>query len=167
MNKVGVPMRIVGLLVLAAFLAEPAWSQTPPSTLLIGTVAHTLARSPSTTDETWCSADRGSSIFQRSGSGPARIAIPEVSYSLPTTNPNADAPVPIHYTLAGRAQLIFSTVNSGKIYFDYVTTYPTTISQPNFTNYKQTYNSGNGVLTVVFTIEFPSCSLLVAAAYRT
>ena len=160
-------MRFVGLLVFAAFLAAPAWSQTPPSTLLIGTVAHTLARSPSTTDETWCSADRGSSLFQRSGSGPARIAIPEVSYSLPTTNPNADAPVPIHYSLAGRAQLIFSSANSGTMYFDYVTGYPTTISQPNFTNYKQTYYAGSGVLTVVFTIGFPNCNLLVAAAYRT
>ena len=163
-------MRFLGFVVFVAAAvlpAAPALAQTPPGTSLFGTTAHTLARSPSTTDQAWCSVDRGTSLFQRSGSGPARIAFPGISYSLPQTLPDTDFPVPAHYTLAGRAQLIFTSANSGKIYFDYVTTYPTTISQPNFTNYAQTYNSGNGVLTVVFRINFPNCDLLVAAVYRT
>ena len=71
-----------------------------------------------------------------------------------------------YYTLAGRMQLIFSTATSGKAYFDYVTDYPTTVSQPTFTGYKQTYTSANGVLTVTFALNFPGCSVAVAGAYR-
>ena len=154
------------VLVLATLLAGAAIAQTPPTTPLFGTLAHTLGQSPSTTEHTWCSVDRGTSQFQRSGSGVAKIAFPAISYSVPGAN-SADHPAPTQFTLAGRAQFVFTTVNSGTIYSDYVTAYPTTISQPAFTGYKQTYNAGNGVLTVVFTINFPDCSLFVAAAYRT
>jgi len=164
-------MRFLSFVVFAAaavLLGTPALSQTPPGTPMIGTVAHRFGQSPSTTDHTWCSVDRGESLFQRSGASIlAKVALPGVSYSVPQTIAHTDFPVPVHYTLAGRAQLIFTSANSGKIYFDYVTTYPTTVSQPNFTNYAQNYNSGNGVLTVAFRINFPNCSLAISAVYRT
>jgi len=70
-----------------------------------------------------------------------------------------------YYTLAGRIQLIFSNSTSGKAHFDYVATYPTTISQPAFSGYQQTFYS-NGVLQVSFQLSFPDCSVLVAGQYR-
>jgi hypothetical protein len=150
----------------ALLMGSAALAQTPPAGPLLGTVAHSVARSPSTTDETWCSVDRGTSLFQRSGSGIARIAFPGVSYSLQQTIPNTDFPVPIHYTLAGRARLSFTTASSGKVLFDFVNAYPKTISQPTFTGYAQNYSSTTGVLSVAFTINFPSCNLRVVATYR-
>lgn len=158
-------LRILAFAVAAPLLVGTTLGQTPPSTPLFGTMAHTFARSASS--NAWCANDLGTSLFQRTGSGTARIAFPEVSYSVPQTLPNTAAPVPLHYFLSGRAQLIFSTASSGKIYFNYATGSPTTISQPPFVSYQQSFNSANGTLTVSFVIKFPTCNLVVAATYRT
>ena len=142
------------LTTLLLFAAAPAVAQSPPSIPIIGTVAGTLTRGAN-----WCAVERGTSIFQRAGSGSARIAVPEIIYTVGTTTP-------VYYTLAGRMQLIFGTATSGKAYFDYVTSYPTTVSQPTFTGYTQSYSSANGVLTVTFALNFPGCSVAVAGVYR-
>jgi len=153
-------MRFLGPILATLLLpsAASAVAQSPPSIPIIGTVAGTLTRGAN-----WCAVERGTSIFQRAGSGSARIAVPEITYTAVPTTPPA---TPLYYTLAGRVQLIFSTATTGTAYFDYVTSYPTTISRPTFTGYKQTYSSGSRVLTVTFVLNFPDCSVVVAGVYR-
>jgi hypothetical protein len=145
-------------------MGGPGAAQVPPTTPLFGTIAHTRATQSITAGVTWCAVDLGTSLFQRAGSGAARIAFPEINLSLPRTLPMTASAVPLHFSMAGRAQLQFNTSSSGRIYFDYVTAYPAAIRQPVFSAYSQSYSGG--VLSVRFTIHFPACALPIVAAYR-
>jgi hypothetical protein len=129
-----------------------ALAQSPPAIPILGTVAGTLTRGAN-----WCAVERGASAFKRSGTGPAFVTVPEITYT---------ASGPVYYTLAGRMQLSFSAATSGTAYFDFVGNYPAGVSRPTFTGYNQTYTTATGALIVRFVLNFPGCSVSVVGSYR-
>ena len=137
-----------------ALILTPAMGNTP-NTIFFGSAAPGLRHSAGV----WCAIDRGTTLFQRDGAGPAKISLPELMFADATKTPQQ------YWALEGRAYLMFSTSTSGQIFFNFVSQYPPSIGLPTFTSYSQVYNAAARSLTVTFVIAFPGCSLPVALVY--
>lgn len=105
-----------------------------------------------------CYVNRGSSQFQRNGSGPkAVISFDEIVDSGDTHK----------WELRGQAVLTFTTATGGNILFSRENMLPPlTVSNPSFQNYTQTYNPVSQRLVVNFSIVFPDCTLPVFAVFE-
>lgn len=130
----------------AAMLPQMAAAQSVPTTLIAGQTA--LGGTLPT-----CYVGRGFSTFQRNGTGSkATISFAElVDQGL--------------YDLSGQAVLTFSSPTSGDIRFKQTPTLSSTVKDPLFSNYVQTYDATNLRLTVSFTIQFPDCNVPVMAIF--
>lgn len=137
----------IGLLSIAVFgLAGPARAVVyPPNTLLPGQVQQE-------TPSNQCYIVRGSSDFLRNGAANrAFVTISEM--------------VAAGYQMDGHMILAFTSTTGGTAHFYFATAYPSTIQAAPFTGYSETYSAETKSLRVLFTINFPSCTLPVSAIY--
>jgi hypothetical protein len=146
-------------LALAALAVSAAAQAAPPpaGVLLSGVVGTRLTN---VSGAVWCMVDGGVSEFQTSGNG-ALISLPSLLY---TENGSL---APIAYNLTGQAVVTFSagSSTSGVIKFNNPF-YPANIKTLPFSNYAANYDANQRLLTVSFRVQFPQCSVPVAAAYR-
>jgi hypothetical protein len=158
-------MRVVlAVASLSALLALPsvAAAQSPPNTLLVGTIRNDVTCNASRA----CSVTSGPSHFKRNGNSYARIAVPELIYaSYDTTAGTTNGPRNA-YVVSGEARMSFTTATSGRLIFDFNTDYPLDIRQPTFSEYSQTYDSAAQQLQVVFTVRIRNCSVRMRGIYR-
>lgn len=147
------------ILALAALvLPAAAHAAPPPAGVLLSGVVGT--RLTNVSGAVWCMVDGGTSEFQTSGNG-ALISLPSVLY---TENGSL---APTAYNLTGQAVVTFSagSSTSGLIKFNNPA-YPANIKILPFSNYAASYDANLRRLTVSFLVQFPQCSVPVAAAYR-
>ena len=138
---------IIGLCFLVAASAPHAAQAVtyPATTLLSGEVSQTVV-------DNQCYIVRGASTFQRNTSANrAFISVSEMNAA--------------GYQLNGKFNLAFTDSSTGTAHFSYATAYPSDIQDTTFANYSQTYNATSKLVTVHFTLGFPSCALQVYANY--
>jgi hypothetical protein len=136
----------------------PSLAAAPPAILLAGSMPLAVARSAAA----WCTVAEGNSTFLRSptpANAPARISFPETTFTA------FDSDGSTYYSMAGQAQLNFSSATAGTIVFIYPANNPTSLRTPLFTGYTQAYYTSH-VLAVSFVVHFPGCALTVSAIYR-
>ena len=112
----------------------------------------------------WCFVGRGLSMFEASVDGSqAVISFPEMIYFDGTT----------YYQLNGQTHLNFSSTTDGHIKFKYTSEYPTTVTNPAFSNYSEVVGEAANLTVVTFTINFTNgalnsnCALPVTIKYET
>jgi hypothetical protein len=137
---------------------SPSLAAAPPAILLSGIMPLAVARSATA----WCTVAQGTSTFLRNttpANAPARISFPEITFTV------FEADGSTYYSMAGQAQLYFTSATAGTINFVYPAAYPASVRLPAFTGYTQAYNASH-VLGVSFVVQFPGCALTVSAIYR-
>lgn len=112
----------------------------------------------------WCFVGRGLSMFEASSDGSqAVISFPEMTYFDGTT----------YYQLNGQTHLNFSSTTDGHIKFKYTSEYPTTVTNPAFSNYSEVVGEAANLTVVTFTINFTNgvlssnCTLPITIKYET
>jgi len=144
-TDVRVPIIGLCLLVIASASHTALAVTYPATTLLSGEVGQTVLYNQ-------CYIVRGASTFQRNTSANrAFISISEMTAA--------------GYQLNGKLNLTFTDSTTGTVHFGYAAAYPSDIQDTTFANYSQTYNATSNLLTVHFTLGFPSCALQVDASY--
>jgi hypothetical protein len=144
-------LRLLLMLLGLAVPAVPATAQT----ILMGSAAPILNRGSGT----WCSMEAGATLFQRNGTGPAQISLPQLTFANMNVNPQQ------YWALEGRTYLAFSTSTSGVAYFNFVDHYPAGVGRPSFTDYSQVFNANANSLVVSFRLAFPGCTVPVTLIY--
>jgi hypothetical protein len=144
-------------LILPLALAPGAAQAQTPTTVLSGST------NPRSTPGVlaWCSVDLGPATFQRAGSGPAKISLKAVNYTVPQGNN-----LPFYYEMAGQTLMTFATPTTGTLAFPYRAGYPAGVRAPKFRNYSQTYTGETRILTVSFVLELPNCALPILSSFR-
>jgi hypothetical protein len=134
--------------------ATPGRAQLPPDASIGGQVQ--FAQAYGNNRGSWCYVRQGSSQFQRSATNSiAVISFPEVIYFDGAT----------YYPLDGQARLTFSSATTGTVKFKFWGT-GNPINNPNFTNYSETFNGQQYIVS--FSITFPNnCTLPIFAGYET
>jgi hypothetical protein len=136
-------------------LAARAQAQIPSHTLVSGQSRPALAQA--TPGGAWCSVGRGLSVFQGNTDGTqATISMPEVTYFDGTT----------YYLLDGQTRLVFFSASDGNIKFKQTPEYSTYITNPTFSSYTETAGNPSNLISVTFSVNFPSCTLPVYILYE-
>ena len=147
--------RLMFFIVAAGIPLVQAQAQIPADTLVTG--QSQPARAQATPGGPWCFVGRGLSTFQGNASGTeAVVSLPEVTYFDGTT----------YYLLDGQARLDFSTASTGNIKFKLTPEYPLSVKNPPFSDYTETVENPANQLMVSFSVNFPSCTLLVSILYE-
>jgi hypothetical protein len=147
--------RIVALALFASIgIPAPASAAAPPgNVLLAGTITRAYL---ATGADSWCLFEGTNSTYMNKTSPAAKlISLPDIIIA-----PGGSVG-PTAAMVGGQARLTFSPTNSaaGEIAF-------VPAVQATFNRYKESYDAVNNILTVSFTIHFPSCTLPVSATYR-
>jgi hypothetical protein len=146
--------RLMFFIVAAGIPLVQAQAQIPADTLVTG--QSQPARAQATPGGPWCFVGRGLSTFQGNASGTeAVVSLPEVTYFDGTT----------YYLLDGQARLDFSTASTGNIKFKLTPEYPLSVKNPPFSDYTETVENPANQIMVSFSVNFPSCTLLVSILY--
>jgi hypothetical protein len=147
--------RLMFFIVAAGIPLVQAQAQIPADTLVTG--QSQPARAQATPGGPWCFVGRGLSTFQGNASGTeAVVSLPEVTYFDGTT----------YYLLDGQARLDFSTASTGNIKFKLTPEYPLSVKNPPFSEYTETVENPANQIMVSFSVNFPSCTLLVSILYE-
>jgi hypothetical protein len=147
--------RLMFFIVAAGIPLVQAQAQIPADTLVTG--QSQPARAQATPGGPWCFVGRGLSTFQGNASGTeAVVSLPEVTYFDGTT----------YYLLDGQARLDFSTASTGNIKFKLTPEYPLSVKNPPFSDYTETVENPANQIMVSFSVNFPSCTLLVSILYE-
>jgi hypothetical protein len=147
--------RLMFFIVAAGIPLVQAQAQIPADTLVTG--QSQPARAQATPGGPWCFVGRGLSTFQGNASGTeAVVSLPEVTYFDGTT----------YYLLDGQARLNFSTASTGNIKFKLTPEYPLSVKNPPFSDYTETVENPANQIMVSFSVNFPSCTLLVSILYE-
>ena len=147
--------RLMFFIVAAAIPLVQAQAQIPADTLVTG--QSQPARAQATPGGPWCFVGRGLSTFQGNASGTeAVVSLPEVTYFDGTT----------YYLLDGQARLNFSIASTGNIKFKLTPEYPFSVKNPPFSDYTETVENPANQIMVSFSVNFPSCTLLVSILYE-
>jgi len=147
--------RLMFLIVAAGIPLVEAQAQIPADTLVTGQSQPALAQA--TPGGPWCFVGRGLSTFQGNANGTqAVVSLPEVTYFDGTS----------YYLLDGQARLVFSTASTGNIKFKLTPEYPLSVKNPPFSDYTETVENPANQIMVSFSVNFPSCTLLVSILYE-
>ena len=147
--------RLMFFIVAAGIPLVQAQAQIPADTLVTG--QSQPVRAQATPGGPWCFVGRGLSTFQGNASGTeAVVSLPEVTYFDGTT----------YYLLDGQARLNFSTASTGNIKFKLTPEYPLSVKNPPFSDYTETVENPANQIMVSFSVNFPSCTLLVSILYE-
>jgi hypothetical protein len=110
----------------------------------------------------WCMFDgTQSSFLRKTGPGVRLISFPDIILA-PTGSVG-----PLSYTVGGLGRMTFNPGGaSGRIEFVPVAGNLPGVNNPRFNAYAENYDAATGILRVSFNINFPTCTLPVAATYR-
>lgn len=147
----------LGLALAGCCFATCANAQSVPTTTMSGSIARTLAYG----SNGWCAVTGSPTVFQRNGTGSARILFEEILYTIANGNSR-----PTYYRLSGQGRISFSSSVQGRMIFDFPAEYPAGVLKPIVRQYAQTYDADTRLLTVSFNLEFETCTVPISATIR-